>query len=117
MMGVKLVGNSDFQNSVHGTGTAHMYAYDLAGRRTGVGGTYARTGTPQAASAATYNANNQLTQRKGASLTYDANGNLTSDGTNTYTWNARNQLVAISGLWLAHKGEGKMSLGAVAFEV
>ena len=32
-----------------------------------------------------------------ASFTYDANGNLTSDGTNTYTWNARNQLVSISG--------------------
>src|SRR6266568_3838841 len=73
------------------------FAYDLAGRRTGVGGSYARTGTPQAASAATYNANNQLTQWKGATLTYDANGNLTSDGTNTYTWNARNQLVSISG--------------------
>src|SRR5689334_14977387 len=73
------------------------YAYDLAGRRTGVSGGFARTGTPQAASAATYNVNNQLTQWKGASLTYDANGNLTSDGTNTYTWNARNQLVAISG--------------------
>jgi len=55
------------------------------------------TGTPQAASAATYNVNNQLTQWKGASLAYDANGNLTSDGTNTYTWNARNQLVSISG--------------------
>src|SRR5713226_777865 len=73
------------------------YAYDLAGRRTGVGGSYARTGTPQAASPATYNVNNQLTQWKGASLTYDANGNLTGDGTNTYTWNARNQLVTISG--------------------
>ncbi|HEX9223721.1 MAG TPA: RHS repeat-associated core domain-containing protein [Candidatus Acidoferrales bacterium] len=73
------------------------YAYDLAGRRTAVGGSYARTGTPQAASAASYNVNNQLTQWKGASLTYDANGNLTSDGTNTYTWNARNQLVSISG--------------------
>src|SRR5229473_5704965 len=73
------------------------YAYDLEGRRTGVGGSYARTGTPQAASAASYNVNNQLTQWKGASLTYDANGNLTSDGTNTYTWNARNQLVTISG--------------------
>ncbi len=73
------------------------YAYDLEGRRTGVGGSYARTGTPQAASAASYNVNNQLTQWKGASLAYDANGNLTSDGTNTYTWNARNQLVTISG--------------------
>ncbi len=73
------------------------YAYDLAGRRTGVGGSYARTGTPQAASPATYNVNNQLLQWKGASLTYDNNGNLTGDGTNTYTWNARNQLVSISG--------------------
>src|SRR6266705_4523582 len=54
-------------------------------------------GTLQAASTATYNVNNQLTQWKGASLFYDANGNLTTDGTNTYTWNARNQLVTISG--------------------
>jgi RHS repeat-associated protein len=73
------------------------YAYDSSGRRTGVGGTYARTGTPLAVPAATYNVNNQLTNWKGATLTYDANGNLTSDGTNTYTWNARNQLVTISG--------------------
>jgi RHS repeat-associated protein len=73
------------------------YTYDVAGRRTGAAGSYARTGTPQAASSASYNVNNQLTQWKGASLTYDANGNLTSDGTNTYTWNARNQLVGISG--------------------
>ena len=74
------------------------YTYDLAGRRTGVGGTYARTNAPQAASTASYNLNNQLTQWKGASLTYDANGNLTGDGTNTYTWSARNQLVSISGV-------------------
>jgi len=73
------------------------YAYDPAGRRNVVGGTYARTGTPQAVTSATYNANNQLTNWKGATLTYDLNGNLTNDGTNTYTWNARNQLVSISG--------------------
>ena len=73
------------------------YGYDLAGRRMGVGGSYARTGVPAAASAASYNVNNQLTNWKGATLTYDLNGNLTSDGTNTYTWNARNQLVTISG--------------------
>src|SRR5579859_4741478 len=94
-MGVRQVGNSEIESSVCGTGSA--YAYDLEGRRTGVSGSFARTGTPQAASPATYNLNNQLTQWKGASLTYDANGNLTSDGTNTYTWNARNQLVSISG--------------------
>jgi RHS repeat-associated protein len=76
---------------------ALTYAYDLAGRRTVVGGSYARTGTPQAVTSASYNANNQLTNWKGTNLAYDANGNLTSDGTNSYTWNARNQLVSISG--------------------
>src|ERR1044071_7487773 len=34
-------------------------------------------------------------------LVYDDNGNLTSDGINTYTWNARDQLAAISGPGLA----------------
>ena len=103
-MGVRLVGNSEIESSVCGTGTAR--AYDLAGRRTGVGGSFARTNVPQAASPATYNVNNQLTQWKDATLTYDANGNLTSDGSFAFwifllegsdTWNARNQLVAISG--------------------
>jgi RHS repeat-associated protein len=73
------------------------YSYDLAGRRTNVGGSFARTGVPQAVSSASYNVNNQLTNWKGANLTYDLNGNLTNDGTNTYTWNARNQLVSVSG--------------------
>jgi RHS repeat-associated protein len=73
------------------------YAYDLAGRRLGVGGSFARTGAPPTAPLASYNVNNQLTQWKGATLTYDANGNLTGDGTNTYTWNPRNQLASISG--------------------
>jgi RHS repeat-associated protein len=73
------------------------YAYDPAGRRTSVGGSYARTSTPLAVSSASYNANNQLTNWKGTNLTYDANGNLTNDGTNTYTWNARNLLLSVSG--------------------
>jgi YD repeat-containing protein len=30
-------------------------------------------------------------------IAYDANGNLASDGTNSYGWNARNQLVTITG--------------------
>ena len=32
----------------------------------------------------------------GRSFTYDANGNLTSDGTRTFEWDARNQVVAIN---------------------
>ncbi len=47
----------------------------------------------------TYNADNEMTSFLAADdpLTYDANGNLTSDGQNTYTWDARNHLSAISG--------------------
>ena len=68
-----------------------------AGRRTVIGGTFARTNLPQAFGSATYNDANRLTQKGSTSFTYDANGNLTSDGANTYTWNARNQLTSISG--------------------
>ncbi|MGH2693920.1 MAG: RHS repeat-associated core domain-containing protein [Actinomycetota bacterium] len=73
------------------------YAYDAAGRRTQVSGTYGRTGLPQAISSATYDAANQLTSWGGATLAFDANGNLTNDGSNTYTWNARNELASIAG--------------------
>ena len=40
---------------------------------------------------------NGMTGFNGTTLSYDANGNLTSDGTNTYTWDERNHLSAISG--------------------
>jgi RHS repeat-associated protein len=73
------------------------YTYDLAGRRTVVGGTFGKTSVPTAVASTGYNANNQLTQFGTSNLTYDANGNLTSDGANTYTWDARNHLVSISG--------------------
>ena len=73
------------------------YTYDAAGRRKDTGGSFARIAFPQPLASSTYNANNQLTQRGSATLVYDQNGNLTSDGVNTYTWNARNQLVSISG--------------------
>ena len=77
------------------------YEYDAAGKRTRMGGSFARTGLPSALSSTTYGDGNQLTQRGSASLSYDENGNLTSDGSNTYTWNARNQLVSISGTGLS----------------
>lgn len=72
------------------------YGYDLAGRRTSVGGSMAKTGMPQA-STASYNAANQVVSWSSQSITYDANGNLQSDGLNTYTWDAKNQLVSIAG--------------------
>jgi RHS repeat-associated protein len=73
------------------------YVYDAAGRRTKIGGTLATTGLPQAVTSTNYNSGNQQTGFGGQTLSYDNNGNLTSDGTNTYTWNARNQLSSMSG--------------------
>lgn len=52
---------------------------------------------PTAVASATYDAANEQTAFAGATLTYDANGNLTNDGTNTYVWDARNRLVSITG--------------------
>jgi len=73
------------------------YSYDKAGNRTKIGGSFARTGLPQAVASATYNAANQMLTFGSQSLAYDDNGNLTSDAGNTYTWSARNQLAAIGG--------------------
>ncbi|MGH9238681.1 MAG: RHS repeat-associated core domain-containing protein [Vicinamibacterales bacterium] len=73
------------------------YAYDLAGRRISIGGSWARTGLPAALSSATYDAANQIATWAGTTFTYDANGNVTSDGSKTYTWNPRNQLTGLSG--------------------
>ncbi len=74
-----------------------LYGYDANGNRTGVEGTWARTGLPQPLASATYNAANHQLTFGSQTLTYDLNGNLTSDGTSTYTWDARNRLAAING--------------------
>ena len=72
------------------------YSYDLAGRRTSVGGSLAAVNLPNAISTTAYDAANELTQWGTATPTYDANGNTLSDGTNTYVWNARNQLASMN---------------------
>jgi RHS repeat-associated protein len=74
-----------------------QYAYDAAGQRIAISGSWARTGLPAALSNATYNVNNQQTSFGGQTLTYDLNGNLTGDGTNTFAWDSRNRLTGISG--------------------
>jgi RHS repeat-associated protein len=48
------------------------------------------------AQTAGYNNLNQLTNLSGQSLSYDANGNLLSDGKRNYTWDAENRLVGIT---------------------
>jgi RHS repeat-associated protein len=72
-----------------------VYGYDDADRRTSVTGSLANVRVPAGVGTAGHNTNNQLTQWDGSTLTYDANGNLQSDGTQWYVWNERDQLKEI----------------------
>ena len=86
-----------YQNGTNQLGNL-TYSYDQAGRVARVGGTFARTGLPSAVSSASYDIANRLSAwMSNSAFTYDGNGNLTSDGANTYFWDARNQLSSISG--------------------
>ncbi len=79
-----------------GTSTAIgslSYQYDADSRRTGLSGSLAATGFPQAVTSATYDVANELTNWNGTTITPDANGNVLNDGVAAYTWNARNQLI------------------------
>lgn len=71
----------------------YTYTYDLAGNRTSeTVGTTTTTSTP--------NSVNEITSQSGGAnrtLSYDLNGNITSDGgTRTFEWDAANRLVAIN---------------------
>ena len=87
-------------NYAKGDGTSLgslTYGYDANGRRISKGGSLATDALPTATSgAAVIDLNGRKTSFNGQALSYDANGNLLSDGTNTYAWNARNQLMQIS---------------------
>src|SRR5262249_40394834 len=48
------------------------------------------------AQTASYNNLNQLTNLSGQALSFDANGNLISDGQRNYAWGAENRLVGIT---------------------
>ena len=73
------------------------YTYDSLGRRTQVGGSFAQTGLPGAVTSAMYDAANELTNWNGTAISYDLNGNMFSDGVNTFTWSARNQVAVLTG--------------------
>ena len=72
------------------------YGYNAAGQRISVDGSWARMNKPAAVSGVVTDAANRLTGWNGMTLSYDNNGNLLSDGVNTYSWNARKQLTQIS---------------------
>ncbi|WP_456726759.1 RHS repeat-associated core domain-containing protein [Bradyrhizobium sp. USDA 3397] len=78
------------------------YSYDAAGHIVSRGGTLFQSLLPTAVTSAMYDPANRLSARTAAGVTtaptWDANGNLTSDGVNTYTWDARNRLTGIPGI-------------------
>jgi RHS repeat-associated protein len=73
------------------------YSYDVDGRVIEKTGSLAATGIPSAVSGNTFNLANEMTAFNGTHLSYDLNGNLLNDGTNTYTWDARNHLATLTG--------------------
>jgi RHS repeat-associated protein len=102
-----IVGNYGFDAANQLTGITYTlgsdvvgdltYAYDRAGNRMGIGGRWARVSLPKSLAAADYDAANELTRWDAQFFEYDANGNLTDDGIDTYRWDARNQLASIAG--------------------
>ena len=77
------------------------YQHDAAGKRTRVGGSFARTLLPDPVPSATYDTANRQLAFGDKSMTYDANGSLISvadpSGLTTLTGDAHNRLVALSG--------------------
>jgi RHS repeat-associated protein len=72
------------------------YGYDALGRRVAQTGTFASPQLPAASTGPnSFDDNNRQTQHNGQALSYDANGNMTSDGSRIYVWNERNQLAEI----------------------
>jgi RHS repeat-associated protein len=55
----------------------------------------ARTGLPQPMPSASYDGGNELLAWNESALSYDANGNMLSDGAHNYAWDARNHLSTI----------------------
>ena len=71
---------------------------------------YAYTGTADTNRSYATNGLNQYTSIAVATLTYDANGNLTSDGTTNYQYDAENRLVGTStGFSLSYDPLGRLS--------
>jgi RHS repeat-associated protein len=83
------------------------YSYDSLGRRTQVSGSFARTGFPSPVASVSYDAANELTNWNGTLINYDLNGNMLSDGANTFTWNARNQVASLNGVSLQYDAFGR----------
>jgi len=68
------------------------YGYDGLGRLVAQTGTHAPQMLPASSVNNAFDDNNRQTKANNVALSYDANGNLISDGVRSYVWNDRNQL-------------------------
>lgn len=76
----------------YSTGDYFHYTYDYVGNRL----TQAKSvNGVQSSDTYLYNVANQLASVNGVNFTWDANGNLTSDGVNTYTYDHADRLTAV----------------------
>ncbi|MCL7377079.1 RHS repeat-associated core domain-containing protein [Streptomyces sp. 35G-GA-8] len=73
------------------------YTRDERGLQTRLTGSLANIALPAAESGAVFGKDNRLTTFNGRSFTYDAEGQLKSDGKRTYDWNARGELTGLTG--------------------
>jgi RHS repeat-associated protein len=83
------------------------YVYDELGKRTQIGGSFAKTGLPGAVTSASYDSANQLLNWNGTAISYDNNGNMLSDGSNVFTWNARDQVATLNNVSLQYDAAGR----------
>ena len=75
-----------------GIGASVGYAFLMSGKE------FEQTGCRQVVDGKSVQRwHSEMTSFNGTPQTYDANGNLANDGTNTYSWDARNHLVGITG--------------------
>jgi RHS repeat-associated protein len=88
------------------------YNYDPLSRRVQMGGTFAGTGLPQPVASASYDVVNELLQWNGQLFAYDLNGNMTSDGVNTYAWDARNHLAQVNTATFQYDAVGRRTKNA-----
>jgi RHS repeat-associated protein len=71
------------------------YMYDATGRRIAANGPAASAAPLPNAVVMSFDKADRLTAVNGDAYTYDANGNLVSDGSRTYVWDARERLVQV----------------------
>ncbi|MFJ1551776.1 RHS repeat-associated core domain-containing protein [Streptomyces sp. NPDC088246] len=72
------------------------YTRDERGLQTGLTGTLANVALPAAEDGTAFGKDNRITTYSGRSFTYDADGQLKTDGIRDYTWNARGQLTGLT---------------------